>query len=263
MNLLITCSELNQLRSSFFPEMLKDCRDLLTFVEKPQGISNATLFQQLKQGCRPTSLAKLFAEPRKAHVSIWQRFWLGSFLMHWVWLLHKHQIHLVLSEQQTALRLQPNGEVDQFLINLYYTPVHKIAKNGDYLPAYQQLKQFLSPIFTILSEHSRLNEAVFWHNTANLIEYSLKQLEQEGVEISTIYAQLFDQKKWGEYEYNPFHSPVEYIDFPALPFPQPCRLRKVCCHAQLEPTLDYCGNCPKLKRLCGEELQALVEKWKG
>lgn len=261
MNLLFNCSELNQLRENLFSERLKHCRTLLEFSDKPQAMSNGILFQQLHYQSLPTDWTALQREPKKATVSIWQRFWLNSFVMHWVWLLHKYQLHLLLSEQHTALQLTETGEVRNFIVNLSYTPIHQAITDEQKLQAYRQLKQFLAPIFNRLSQYSRLNEAVFWHNCANLIEFSLKELEADGVAIEPTYRQLFLEKKWDEYEWSPFYNVVEYSDFPALPFPQPVRMRKVCCHAHLADGIDYCGNCPKLKKIPKEELDKWIEKW--
>ncbi|MWQ09715.1 siderophore-iron reductase FhuF [Glaesserella parasuis] len=260
MNLLFSCSELNILRQNLFSERLKHCRNLLTFVEKPEKISNAMFFQQFYHSALPKTFSALLAEPQKATISIWQRYWLNGFIMHWVWLLHKHQLHLVLSEQGTALDLTTSGKIKGFFINLSYTPVRQVRNQTDILHAYQQLKQFLSPIFNRLTAVSRLNEAVFWHNCANLIEFSLKELEAEGIDVSETYRQILLEKKWTEYEWSPFYNAVEYISFPELPFPQPVRLRKVCCHAHLDSKNDYCGNCPKLKKLPKDELMEWVSK---
>ncbi|AUI66976.1 MULTISPECIES: siderophore-iron reductase FhuF [Glaesserella] len=261
MNLLFNCLELNQLRQNLFSDRLKHCRNLLTFVEKPDKISNAMFFQQLYHSALPASFSAVLAEPQKATLSMWQRYWLNGFIMHWVWLLHKYHLHLVLSEQGTALDLTTSGKIRGFLVNLSYTPVRQAKTNAEKLKAYQQLKQFLSPIFNRLTAVSRLNEAVFWHNCANLIEFSLKELEADGVEINETYRQLLLEKKWNDYEWSPFYNTVEYIPFPDLPFPQPVRLRKVCCHAHLDSKNDYCGNCPKLKKISKEELAELVRKW--
>lgn len=261
MNLLFSCSELNALRHTLFSERLKHCRYLLTFVEKPQAVSNAIFFQQLYHNALPSTFHSVLREPCKATLSWWQRYWLNGFIMHWVWLLHKHGLHLVLSEQGTALDLAEDGKVKGFLVNLSYTPVHTVRNQQDILNAYRQLKQFLSPIFNKLTAFSRLNEAVFWHNCANLIEFSLKELEAENINISATYQQLFLDKKWDEYEWSPFYNAVEYIDFPALPLPQPVRLRKVCCHAHLDEQYDYCANCPKLKKMNQSELENFVAKW--
>lgn len=221
-----------------------------------------SLLQMMQNEIVPTHLATLTGSPHKARVSLWHRYWLNHFLMHWVFLLHRHQIHLCLSPQHTAVELSPTGKIKGFEINLSYTPVYKIAKNADYLTAYQQLKSFLSPVCRTLSEYCRLNEAVFWHNAGNVIEFSLKLLESENLDVSSVYQQLFIQKKWTEYEYSPFYNSVEYVDFPELPFPQPVRLRKVCCHNFLDNQEDYCANCPKLKKLPQAELDLLVEKWR-
>lgn len=261
MTLLLNCAELNALRDNLFSERLKHCRTMLEFSEKPQAVSNAIFFQQLYHNALPNNASALLNAPRKATVSMWQRFWLNSFIMHWVWLLHKHKLHLVLSEQHTALSLTDTGELKGFIVNLSYTPVRRAETPDQMLAAYRQLKTFLAPIFERLTHFSRLNQAVFWHNCANLIEFSLKELENEGISIQPIYNQLFLNKKWDEYEWSPFYNVVEYIDFPALPFQQPVRMRKVCCHAYLDPKNDYCGNCPKLKKLPPVELAEWVRKW--
>ncbi|WP_373777671.1 siderophore-iron reductase FhuF [Glaesserella sp.] len=261
MNLLFTSSELNALRETLFSDRLKHCRSLLTFVEKPENISNAMFFQQIYYSTLPQKYSAVTAEPRKATISMWQRYWLNGFIMHWVWLLHKYGIHLVLSEQNTALELSASGKIKGFIVNISRTPVRKVQNNEQILQAYRQLKHFLSPIFNKLTAYSHLNESVFWHNCANLIEFSLKELEADGFEVSPIYRQLLLEKKWDEYEWSPFYNAVEYIEFHDLPFPQPVRLRKVCCHAHLDKKNDYCAHCPKLKKLEKRELDVLIKKW--
>lgn len=261
MHLLFSCSELNSLCQTLFSERLRAWYNSLTFVEKPEVMSNAIFFQQLYYHALPAEFTAVHQAPCKATVSRWQRYWLNGFIMHWVWLLHKHGLHLVLSEQGTALALSTSGQMERFFINLSYTPIKRVQTEEDILNAYRQLKQFLSPIFNKLTAFSRLNEAVFWHNCANLIEFALKELEKEKIDISTSYRQLFLDKKWGEYEWSPFYNVVEYINFPELPLPQPVRLRKVCCHAHLDEQYDYCANCPKLRKISSSELAALVSKW--
>ena len=263
MNLLFTSAELNDLRQHLFSERLEYSRNLLTFVDKSAHLSNALFFQQLYHQAIPEEYAAILAEPRKATISVWQRFWLNGFVMHWVWFLHKYQLHLVLSEHNTALELGENGELKGFIVNLSRTPIRKVETDEQILQAYRQLKNFLVPIFQKLNAYSRLNESVFWHNCANLIEFSLKELEADGVDISHTYQQILLNKKWDEYEWSPFYNAVEYVDFPELPFPQPVRLRKVCCHAHLDEKYDYCGNCPKLKKLPKKELGGLIAKWGG
>lgn len=261
MNLLFSSSELNRLTQKLFSERLKHCRGLLIFVDKPHHISNAIFFQQLYYGILPSEFSAVLKEPCKATLSLWQRYWLNGFIMHWVYFLHKYRLHLVLNEQGTALDLTETGKLNRFLVNLSYTPVRRVETEQDLLNAYRQLKQFLSPIFNKLTVFSRLNEAVFWHNCANLIEFTLKELEQENIDISTTYRKLFIDKKWGDYEWSPFYNAIEYLDFPELPLPQPVRLRKVCCHVHLDPQYDHCANCPKLKKMSSEELQIFVKKW--
>lgn len=261
MNLLFSSSELNRLTQGLFSERLKHCRGLLIFVDKPQHVSNATFFQQLYHGTAPSEFSDVLKEPCKATLSLWQRYWLNGFIMHWVYFLHKYRLHLVLSEQGTALDLTETGKLNRFLVNLSYTPVRRVENERDLLNAYRQLKQFLSPIFNKLTAFSRLNEAVFWHNCANLIEFTLKELEQENIDISNTYQKLFIDKKWDEYEWSPFYNAIEYLHFPELPLPQPVRLRKVCCHAHLDEQYDHCANCPKLKKMTPSELNTFVKKW--
>ncbi|MGY4675329.1 siderophore-iron reductase FhuF [Ursidibacter arcticus] len=261
MNRLFNCTELNGLREELFSERLQHCRTLLEFKDKPQHLSNALFFQQLYHHTLPADYTAVLKEPRKPSISMWQRYWLNSFIMHWVWLLHKYRLHLVLSEQHTALSLSESGEIRGFIVNLSYTPIRQIHSEQDILNAYRQLKQFLSPIFNRLTAYSGLNESIFWHNCANLIEFSLKELEADGIDISTTYQTLLLNKKWDEYEWSPFYNAIEYLNFQQLPFPQPVRFRKVCCHAHLDPKNDYCGNCPKLRKLSDEELLEWCRKW--
>lgn len=263
MNRLFSEAELSRLIQPFFTTRLTYYQGRLRFVTQTNARSHATFFQQLHHRVLPQEFTALHQPPIKATLSLWQQDWLSCFLPYWVWLLHRHHLHMVLSEQGTSLVLGQHGEVARVLVNLSYTPVHEIRHEAAQLTAYRQLKQFLAPIFQRLSDYSGLNIAVFWHNCANLIEFLLKSLEQEQIEIGRIYRQLFLDKKWDDYEWSPFYNTVEYLDFPALPLPQPVRLRKVCCHAYLDTRYDCCTNCPKLKKMDEAELAMFVQKWGG
>lgn len=273
--LLISSSDLNRFSQNLFPEFLRHCQGSLIFVDHFNQSAKNLCFSRFFAHPESADWQALNQSPKKANCSIWHRFWLNSFLMHWVFLLHKHRLFLHLNGDQLRLKLNEKGEVLGCEWQLSRTIVDKLAKNQDFFTAYQQLKTFLTPIFNQLSEQSQLNIAVFWHNTANLLEFCLKQLEQENIDISSSYAYLFEQKKWqgsyGQQVWNPFHHPVEYVDFPVLPFPQPVRLRKVCCMSYLAqapnqpPTIkeNYCMNCPKLKKLPQPALEALVRQWQS
>lgn len=259
MSLLLSADTLNRLCQTHFPSGFAYWQPCLRFVSRLSPTLPITAqFQQLATACEALELP----EQRKAWVSEWQKNWLGSFILHWVWLLHAHQIEIVLNAR--AIGRADTGE------NRFHTEidvgycVFKRAETPDaQLAAYRRLKSFFVEWFSRLHQLSGLNETVFWHNCANWLEFALSILKTENYATEAIYTQLFLNKKWDDYEYSPFYHVVEYIDFPALPLPPPVRFRKVCCHLHLNPQYDYCANCPKLKKLPPNELQAFVKKWFG
>jgi len=166
-------------------------------------------------------------------------------------LLLEHELPVSLDE--VRIEVGPEGQTRR----LWITDTGQPLDSQNAFTRFSKLiDRHLVPLITALADYSGASPKVFWSNAGNLFEYFTESLQTHplanpcSVEPAR---ELLASRYLQDGRRNPLFRPVNYV---TAKTGEGCeRRRRLCCIRYLIPELEYCSNCPLVRKPCPSKAQ--------
>lgn len=183
---------------------------------------------------------------RRAVASLWSKWHFSALISTTLAsnLLLEHDLPIGLDE--VSIEIGSEGQTRRLWIT---DTGQRLVSQNAFTRFSNLIDNHLVPLITALADYSGASPKVFWSNAGNVFEYFTEALQTHPLANSRSVEparELLASRHLQDGRRNPLFQPVNYLA--AVAGEDRERRRRLCCIRYLIPELDYCSNCPLIRK---------------